>query len=284
MRRSSIFLLVGAVLLGLMAVLGMKTVLNKGGGEAPQAPQTFIVVAAKPIKFGDKVTADVLKPVPWPGAAPEGAYTDVREAVADGNRTALREIKDGEPVLAVAVSGEIGRLASSSQLGPDMRAIAIPLTEVSGAGGFIAPGDRVDVLLTRNFGDKAAYVAPIVQGARVLAIGQSQDPSQAEPKIVNSATLEVTPGEAQKVALAQKVGELTLALRPTGDEARLPAQVASANEIFGMRPPVDGSVAADPAASGAAPSGPVQSRGEAASGVEVRVVRGTETTSYRVPR
>lgn len=284
MRRSSIFLLVGAVLLGLMAVLGMKTVLNKGGGEAPQAPQTFIVVAAKPIKFGDKVTADALKPVPWPGAAPEGAYTDVREAVADGNRTALREIKDGEPVLAVAVSGEIGRLASSSQLGPDMRAIAIPLTEVSGAGGFIAPGDRVDVLLTRNFGDKAAYVAPIVQGARVLAIGQSQDPSQAEPKIVNSATLEVTPGEAQKVALAQKVGELTLALRPTGDEARLPAQVASANEIFGMRPPVDGSVAADPAASGAAPSGPVQSRGEAASGVEVRVVRGTETTSYRVPR
>ena len=284
MRRSSIFLLVGAVLLGLMAVLGMKTVLNKGGGEAPQAPQTFIVVAAKPIKFGDKVTADALKPVPWPGAAPEGAYTDVREAVADGNRTALREIKDGEPVLAVAVSGEIGRLASSSQLGPDMRAIAIPLSEVSGAGGFIAPGDQVDVLLTRNFGDKAAYVAPIVQGARVLAIGQSQDASQAEPKIVNSATLEVTPGEAQKVALAQKVGELTLALRPTGDEARLPAQVASANEIFGMRPPVDGSVAADPAASGAAPSGPVQSRGEAASGVEVRVVRGTETTSYRVPR
>lgn len=282
MRRSSIFLLVGAVLLGLMAVLGVKSMMGQGESQGPEVPQTFAVVAARPLKFGDKIDANAVKLAPWPGAMPEGSYATVEDAVADGSRTALRDIKDGELLLSSALSGTVGRLASSTLLGPDMRAVSIPLTETSGAGGFVAPGDRVDIILTRSFGDEAAYAAAIVQGARVLAVGQSQDTATSEPMLVKSATVEVTPGEAQKLALAQKVGDITLALRATGDESRVPLQTASANEVFGMRPPATGGGGEAPPS----PSAPVAAaqRADDKSGTEVRVVRGTETTSYRVPR
>lgn len=280
MRRSSIFLLLGAVLLGLMAVLGVRSMMSNGGGKEPEAPKTFVVIAAKPLKFGDKITADVVKAAPWPGAAPEGAYANPTDVVADGSRTALREIKEGEVLLATAISGETGRLASSSLLGPEMRAISLPISETTGAGGFVAPGDRVDVFFTRTFEENVAYAAAIVQGARVLAVGQTQDTSASDPVLVKSATIEVTPAEAQKIALAQNIGTLTLALRGTGDESRAPLQTASAMELFGMRPPVQGAAAA-----AATPSpGASQPRAPKETGEEVRIVRGTETTSYRVPR
>lgn len=286
MRKSSIFLLLGAVLLGLMAVLGVKTMIGGQAGQRAEAPKTFVVVAAKPLKFGDKLAADVLKPAPWPGTMPEGAFASVSDAVGDGSRTVLRDVKPGEMLLSTAISGGIGRLASSSLLGQDMRAVSVPLSETTGAGGLIAPGDRVDVFVTRDMGEDVIYSAAIVQGARVLAVGQTQDTSTTEPQLVKSATLEVTPVEVQKIALAQKVGDIVLALRATGDESRVPLQTASANEIFGMRPPPSAGGGGAPAAPGAASGGSSQGAARAAdkSGVEVRVVRGTETTSYRVPR
>ena len=280
MRRSSIFLLVGALLLGLMAVLGVKTMMGQSAAPVAEAPKTFVIVASRPLKFGEKIAPDAVKSVPWPGEMPEGAYSKIEDVVADGSRTTLRDVKAGEMFLSSAISGEVGRLASSSLLGPEMRAVSFPVDEAAGAGGFVAPGDRVDIILTRQFGDEAAYAAAIVQGARVLAIGQSQDTSTSEPMLVKTATVEATPDEAQKIALAQKVGQLTLSLRGTGDEARLPVQLTSANEAFGMRPPVTNSGGSAPAA---APSAP-RAAAEDKSGTEVRVVRGTETTSYRVPR
>ena len=285
MRRSSIFLLLGAVLLGLLAVLAARMVMTKGQSGTPQAeaPKTYVVVASKPLKFGDKLTPDMLKMQPWPGALPADAYGKTQDAVGDGNRTALREIKEGEVILATAVTGGAGRLASSTLLGPEMRAVSVPVTEASGAGGFLAPGDRVDVFVTRTFDEGAAYTSAVVQGARVLAVGQSTDTSTIEPTVVKSATIEVTPAEAQKVALAQIVGTVHLALRATGDESRVPLQTASAFEVLNMRPPAKGEAAA------AAPAGPAQGAGAPRprpipGGTEVRIVRGTETSVYQVPR
>lgn len=287
MRRSSIFLLLGAVLLGLLAVLAARMVMTNGQSASPQAeaPKTYVVVAAKPLKFGDRLTPDMLKTQPWPGALPAEAYAKLPDAVGDGNRSALREIKEGEVILATAVTGGAGRLASSTLLSPDMRAVSLPVSETSGAGGFLAPGDRVDVFVTREFSDDVAYTSVIAQGARVLAVGQVADTSTSEPTIVKSATVEVTPAEAQKVALAQTVGTIHLALRATGDESRVPLQTANAFDALGMRPPGKSDGAA-----GAAPSAPAGG-GSAApkpaglpGGAEVRIVRGTETSVYQVPR
>lgn len=286
MRRSSVFLLLGAVLLGLLAVLAARMVLNQGAEKSvqPEAPQTYVIVAAKPLKFGDKLALSDLKPQPWPGTLPDNAFAKAQDVVGDGERTALRDIKAGEVILATAITGGAGRLASSTLLGPDMRAIALPVSETTGAGGFLAPGDRVDVFMTRKFDDDVAYAGLVVQGARVLAIGQTSDTSTADPEIVKSATIEVTPAEAQKIALAQSVGDIHLALRATGDESRVPLQTVTAIESFGMRAPAktlsgDSSGASgQPRAAGPALPRPIK------GGTEVRIVRGTETSVYQVPR
>jgi pilus assembly protein CpaB len=286
MRRSSILLLLGAVLLGLLAVMAARMMMGSGAADKPQVEaQKTYVIAAKPLKFGDKIAPADLKAQPWPGTLPENAFAETTQVVGDGERTALRDIKEGEVVLATAITGGAGRLASSTLLGPDMRAISLPLSETSGAGGFLAPGDRVDVFMTRKFDDDVAYAGLVVQGARVLAVGQTSDTSTAEPTIVKSATIEVTPAEAQKIALAQTFGEMHLALRATGDESRVPLQTVTAVETFGMRAPPKSTSggeapAAQPRGAAAKPAGPRPYPG----GSEVRVVRGTETSVYQVPR
>jgi len=287
MRRSSILLLLGAVLLGLLAVMAARMVISRGSGDNAQAeaPKTYVIVAGRPLKFGDKIAPADLKVQPWPGALPKDAFAEPQAVVGDGERTALRDIQEGEVILATAITGGAGRLASSTLLGPDMRAVAVPVSETSGAGGFLAPGDRVDVFMIRKFQDDVAYAGMVVQGARVLAVGQTADTSKADPEIVKSATIEVTPAEAQKIALAQSVGEIHLALRAIGDESRVPLQTVNAFDSFGMRPPAKpagGAPDAAPAgpATGVRPAGPPRIPG----GVDVRIVRGTETSVYQVPR
>lgn len=287
MRRSSILLLLGAVLLGLLAVMAARMMLAGPNAEKAQTevPKTYVIVAAKPLKFGDKITPADLKAQPWPGALPQDAYAEAAQVVGDGERTALRDIKEGEVILATAITGGAGRLASSTLLGPDMRAISLPISETSGAGGFLAPGDRVDVFMTRKFDDDVAYAGLVVQGARVLAVGQTSDTSTAEPTIVKSATIEVTPAEAQKIALAQSVGDMHLALRATGDESRVPLQTVNAVDTFGMRgPPKSGSGGDAPAGQPRAAAGKAPAPRPFPGGSEVRVVRGTETSVYQVPR
>jgi pilus assembly protein CpaB len=281
MRRSSIFLLLGAILLGLLAVLAARMFLVAPSQKAPDAPKSYIVVAAKPLKFGDKITADSVKTTAWQGALPEGAYKSARDAVGDGSRTTLREVKAGEILLAAGISGEAGRLASSSLLGANMRAIALPVSETAGAGGFLAPGDRVDVVATRQI-DDMAVASIIVQSARVLAVGQLADTSASDPVVVKSATVEVTPVDAQKIALAQTVGNITLALRSTGDETQEALRTSTDFDLFGVRarPAAEDNAPAAPAAAPAAPAAPRN----AGPSDEVRIVRGTDSTSYQVPR
>jgi Flp pilus assembly protein CpaB len=99
---------------------------------------------------------------------------------------------------------------------------------------------------------------------------------------VKSVTIEVTPAEAQKLALAQTFGQLQVALRATGDESRVPIPVATAIEMFGMRPPPKQTSGA-PAAPGGQPTAAPRAN-PFPGGAEVRVVRGTETSVYQVPR
>lgn len=286
MRRSSIFLLLGAVLLGLLAVMAARMVMTGGSGTGKaEAPKTYVIVAAKKLKFGEKIAASDLKAQPWPGTLPAEAYATAAEVVGDGERTALKSIKEGEVILATSITGGAGRLASSTLLGTDMRAIAVPVSETSGAGGFLAPGDRVDVFMIRKFQDDVAYAGMVVQGARVLAVGQTADTSKADATLVKSATIEVTPAEAQKIALAQSVGEIHLALRATGDESRVPLQTVNAFETFGMRPPPKetNSGGGTPAPAAGNAKAPVPAP-RIPGGVDVRIIRGTETSVYQVPR
>ena len=135
-----------------------------------------------------------------------------------------------EPVLLAKLSGPNGRATLSNILAPGMRAVTIKVDEIAGVGGFITPGDRVDVVLTRNAGNirevegnaKGASGSTItteivVENVKVLSVGQGADERQTGPKVTGSVTIEVNAEGAQKVALARNVGSMSLLLRSAGE-------------------------------------------------------------------
>lgn len=291
MRRSSIFMLAAAVMLGLVAVFFARTFLLPSGipGASGAGVATVpAVVASAPFTFGEKITPEKLKIVQWPAeGVPTGTFQRVADLVGDDNKVALRPIDANELLTASAVSGKQTRMSASALLGPTMRAVSLPVGESSGGGGFIAPGDRVDVYLTHAAdGDDLPYTDQLAQGVRVLAVGQDSNLGKDKPEVVRTATLEVTPLQAQRIALAQTVGQLSLSLRNINDESRVPLQTA---QIFDLNDGVVTRILRKPKAARASaqseaparsapPAGPPRP-----TGPSIEVFRGTTPTSYPVP-
>ncbi len=197
----------------------------------PEVELASIVVAKGPLAFGTRLDGSLLKEIPWPRKElPEGSFSTVSSVMEEGPRVVLSPIATNEPVLLPKLSGPGGRGTLSNLLSPGMRAVTIRTDEIAGVGGFITPGDRVDVVLTRNAGaiqevagnakgaaGSTVATEVVVEDVKVLSVGQGADESQTSPKIVNSVTVEVTPDAASKVALARNVGTLSLTLRPASD-------------------------------------------------------------------
>src|SRR3546814_9365193 len=105
-----------------------------------------------------------------------------------------------------------------------MRAVTIRVNDVAGVAGFVLPGDRVDVLLTRDrTGGEGGNVANnlitdvLLQNVKVLGIDQDANQEKDKPSVAKAVTLEVSPQQAQKLALASQLGSLALMLRNLGD-------------------------------------------------------------------
>jgi pilus assembly protein CpaB len=291
MRRSSIMMLVAAVVLGMLAVFLARMFLlpdsNKPAATANAVQTVPAVVAAQPFAFGEKITAEKLKVVPWPAAGlPAGTFQRVVDAIGENNKVALRAIDTNELLTAAAISGKETRLSASALLGPTMRAASIPISESSAAGGFVAPGDRVDVFLTRPAdGDSLPYTDMLVQNVRVLAVGQDSNVGKDKPEVTRTATVEVTPLQAQKLALAQNVGSLSLSLRNIVDESRLRLETA---QIFDLNDGTVTRVLKRSAPAAAAPPPAATGGGAPAmvarpSGPSIEIFRGAAATRYSVP-
>ena len=197
--------------------------------EIPATPQVefkSIVVAAQPLRYGMALESAMLTEIPWPQAAlPEGAFTMIDALLAEGNRVVLSPIAPNEPVLLAKLSGVNGRASLSNLLTPGMRAVTIKTDEIAGVGGFVTPGDRVDVVLTRNAGrinevegnasgasGSTLTSEVVLENVRVVSVGQDADSSGVDPQVASSVTLEVTAEGAQKIALARNIGSLSLSL------------------------------------------------------------------------
>ncbi len=131
---------------------------------------------------------------------------------------ALRPIVIGEPVLRSKVSGTDGRATLAALLPDGFRAVSIPVNNVNGVAGFVLPGLMVDVLLMRQIeGDGAdtqdQRADVVLEGAQVLAVDQLADEKTGKPKVSRTVTLAVTPQDASRLAIANRMGTLQLTLR-----------------------------------------------------------------------
>jgi len=183
-------------------------------------PETVrVLVARQPLSYGTAIRAEHLQWHEWPKAAvPPGAFTSAEALLGvtdDQHRFVLRRIEAGEPILESKITrfGESPRRMMN--LGADRRAVSFQVDAASGVSGFVAAGDRVDVLLTRTL-EGRLVTSVILQGITIIAIDYQSGTGPSSPRLGRAVTVEVDTVQAQKLALAQQVGRLSLVLRGTG--------------------------------------------------------------------
>lgn len=228
MRTSTIVMIAFAVVFGLLAVFLANAWLNNRADEARRSleaqrkaapPAHTIVVARRPLRFGDVLGTLSLREMPWPqDSVPAGAFGTVSELTAT-KRIVLTPIEINEPILASKITGPGQRATLSAMLNDGMKAVTIRVNDVEGVAGFTQPGDHVDVVLTRPGERKVSINDVIIQNVRVLAVDQLADQTTEKPVVVKAVTLEVDETGGQKLALAMQVGTLSLLLRKAGEVA-----------------------------------------------------------------
>lgn len=261
-----------AVLLGLIAVFlvrGLLAAQRPGNTGATQ----MVVVAATPILSGVTLKPEMIKLVRYPAdAVPAGAFqsNDQLFDKAAPIRVTSRAIAQNVPVLPSDLSGPGAKATLSAVIPAGMRAVSLRSSDVAGVGGFVLPGDRVDILLTRDVGkgEAAKTVTQVLsQNALVLGVDQVSDQTADKPIVAKAVTVEVTPDEAQTISLGQSVGQLSLALRQTADSASLVKRLTTVADLGGFP----------------APKAPVHRAAVRPSNlIAVRVIRGVDATPYSV--
>ena len=217
-----------AVLFGLLAVFLAQVWLNNQADERlksleanrkTEPPARTIVVATKPLRFGEELATSAMREIAWPdGALPAGAFGKIADLMT-GKRIVLTPIDTNEAILAAKVTGPGQRATLSAMIQEGMTAVTIRVNDVEGVAGFVLPGDRVDVVLTRQNDKNEATSDVVEQNARVIAVDQLADVRAEKPSVVKSVTLEVDVVDGQRLALAANVGTLSLLLRKAGEVA-----------------------------------------------------------------
>jgi pilus assembly protein CpaB len=249
MDAKKIALLVGALLIAAVTAFMARNMFagasapaaNAAGQPAQQVDGPQILVATRSLPIGTIIGPDSFRYQPWPKELIEGAYfkkdeSDPNSLAGTVVRTAIAA---GQPIIqgALVKPGDRGFLAAA--LGPGMRAVTVSVSTQGGVAGFIFPGDRVDVMLTQSVegGDGPALRASetIVRNVRVLATDQrtvtEDEEGKKEVKVFSSVTVEVTPRIAEKIAVAQAIGQLSLSLRSIADNAAELERAIAAGEV-----------------------------------------------------
>jgi pilus assembly protein CpaB len=188
--------------------------------EAAEADTIPVVVAALEIPFGHKIEAAHLKTIGWPkDNVPESTFSDTTELEG---RIANQKIAKGELILEQRVVDQVNGSTLSAILTPGMRAITVRVNDVIGVGGFLLPGNRVDILASRKDKNRRAHTRILLEDLKVLAVDQTASTDTDKPVVVRAVTLEIDPKQAEKLIQATEEGTVQLALRnPLDDESVL---------------------------------------------------------------
>jgi pilus assembly protein CpaB len=248
MDVKKIMLLVGALVIAAVTAIMAKNMFAGAGAEQAQAAAATqavpvgpkVLVARKALPVGTIIDAESLTYQPWPTEMMQSAYYTEGQPDSDMSKllgTVVRyPITAGQPLTRGALVGPQDRGFLAAALGPGMRAVTVPVNASSSVAGFVFPGDRVDIVLTQEVGGGEGpplkVSETVVRNVRVLATDQRIDSKgedgKTEVRTFSNVTLEATPRIAEKIAVAQSVGQLSLSLRSIADNtAELERAIAS---------------------------------------------------------
>ncbi|HEY0446792.1 MAG TPA: Flp pilus assembly protein CpaB [Allosphingosinicella sp.] len=241
------------LLIGALAIAAVTAVMAKNmfsGASAPQAAAAPIaagpevLVATRALPVGTIIDAEALKFQMWPEGLVQPAYfikgqsgTNPAELLGTVVRN---EITAGAPLTqgSLIKPGDRGFMAAA--LGPGMRAVTVSVSGSSAVAGFVFPGDRVDIVLTQQVegggaGEPLKVSETILRNVRVLATDQrttgTNPEGGADVRTFSMVTLEVTPKIAEKIAVAQTVGTLSMSLRSIADTTAELERAIAAGEV-----------------------------------------------------
>jgi pilus assembly protein CpaB len=193
----------------------------------PQVASVDVLVAKDNIAVGKTLSPSDVQWQPWPASAKTGNFirkNDRPDAIEKLNGMIARApFVTGEPIREAKLVNAKGSGFMAAILPSGMRAVSTQISPETGAGGFILPNDRVDVILTRQqttgaAGSQRQTSETILNNIRVLAIDQNVQEKDGQKVVVGkTATLELSPKQAETLALAQHLGSLSLALRSITD-------------------------------------------------------------------
>ena len=249
MDVKKVALLIGALVIAVVTAVMAKNMFAGAGAEQAQAAPAVplgpkVLVAKKGLPVGTIIDAESLTYQPWPKELVQSAYYLEGSPDADISKllgTVVRyQVTAGQPLTRGALVGPKDRGFLAAALGPGMRAVTVPVNLSAGVGGFVFPGDRVDLMLTQSVsgdGDGQALKVSetIIRNIRVLATDQRVDSKgedgKTEVKGFSSVTFEATPRIAEKIAVAQSMGTLSLSLRSIADNTAELERAVAAGEI-----------------------------------------------------
>lgn len=267
--RASIWLGVAAIGAGLIAFFAAQRYLTDSSAEVERVLQARyaprdVLVAARDLEPGRPLVATDLAKRAVPSAfVPGGAFEPTRLGEVIG-KPLLLPLRAGDPIVDSQVAGR-NETALAARLSEGARAVTVPVDEVSSQAGLVRPGDRVDLMLAEEIegsDERCIRVKPLLESLSVLATGRVQgDAAQGAEALLrrgidassySTITLDVTPEQAQQLALALRIGELIPLLR--GDDDKSPMTLAERVE---GRP---GCADADPALAAQRPAVQVSGR------------------------
>jgi len=233
MARPFVLVVAGVLFAALAGLMTFSWLDGQTGSlDAPVLQHRSVVVAAQTVGRGELVEPGHLKVVDWPAhAVPEGTYHDPGKLVG---KVARVTIMANEPVTDARLSRNRSTSLLSMLVQPGRRAISVRVNEVTGISGFVAPNSRVDVLVTIGRREKLeARSKVILQDVRVLAIDQEVEQVDNKPVTVKTVTLDVTPRQAEILALAVHEGSLYFVLRNDKDGDGVATSGKTVSEVLG---------------------------------------------------
>jgi len=221
---------------------------------APSVATVPVVVASGAIPYGAKLDAAHLTVEQLPaGDAPQGAYASPSQILSQpgGPPIALTPIAAREALLPSKLSGGGARPTVSAVIADGMRGYTIGVTDVNGVGGHVLPGDRVDVIVSRDIPEitipgqpscncKRVRADVVIQDIKVLGVDLNADPTTTQAAYAHTATLEVTVQDAQRLAVASSVGTMSLALRRTGSAGPAAVRTVEVSDLQSTGPRAPG--------------------------------------------